>query len=44
VPLEYRIGLRRSYPGAEQMIARLDQAIVKARASPAFAAAAAPYH
>lgn len=44
VPLDYRIGLRRGYPGAEEMIARIDQALIKVRTSADFAAAAAPYH
>ena len=44
VPLEYRVGLRRDYPGAEDVIVRIDQAIVKLRAGADFAAAASPYH
>jgi ABC-type amino acid transport substrate-binding protein len=44
VPLEYRLGLRSTYPGAEEIVARLDRAIVKVRAGSDFAVASSPYH
>lgn len=44
VPLEYRIGLRRGYPGAEDVIARINLALVKIRTSADFTVAASPYH